>query len=67
MTFSQRTNGPVNAQLTSGPGMSTRRNFDKTLPCRKIGQGQPRAIIYINIVDLEPPMVHAKVQDHGTS
>ena len=31
------------------------------------GQGQPRVIIYINFVDLETPMLHAKFQDHPTS
>ena len=33
----------------------------------KIGQGQPRVIIYINFVELESPMLHAKFQDHRTS
>ena len=36
-------------------------------PCRKIGQGQPRVIIYINFVELESPILHAKFQDHRTS
>ena len=36
-------------------------------PCRKIGQGQPRVIIYLNFVELESPMLHAKFQDHRTS
>ena len=35
----QRTNGLVNAHLISGPTVSTKTN--------KIGQGQPRVIIYI--------------------
>ena len=51
----QRTNGPVNAHLISGPTVSTKTN--------KIGQGQPRVIIYINFVELESPMLHAKFQD----
>ena len=55
----QRTNGPVNAHLISGPTVS------KTTS--KIGQGQPRIIIYINFVELESPMLHAKFQDHRTS
>ena len=50
--LNQRTNGPVNAHLISGPTVSTKTN--------KIGQGQPRVIIYINIVELESPMLHAK-------
>ena len=41
----QRTNGPVNAHLISVPTVSTKNS--------KIGQGQPRVIIYINIVELE--------------
>ena len=36
-------------------------------PCCKIGQGQPRVVIYINFVELESPMIHAKFQDHKTS
>ena len=34
---------------------------------RKIGQGQSRVIIYINFLELESPMLHAKIQDHRTS
>ena len=37
------------------------------LPCRKIGQGQPRVIIYTNFVELESSMLHAEFQDHRTS
>ena len=54
----QRTNGPVNAHLISDPTVSTKTS--------KIGQGQPRVIIYINFVELESPMLHAKFQDHRT-
>ena len=36
-------------------------------PCCKIGQGQPRVIIYSNFVKLESQMLHAKFQDHRTS
>ena len=32
----------------------------------KIGQGQPRVIVYINFVELESPMLYAKFHDHGT-
>ena len=28
--------------------------------------GQPRVIIYINFVELDSPMLHAKLQDHRT-
>ena len=45
----QRTNGPVNAHLISGPTVSTKTN--------KIGKSQPRVIIYINFVELESPML----------
>ena len=55
----QRTNGPVNAHLISGPTVSTKTS--------KIGQGQPRVIIYISFVELESPILHAKFQDHRTS
>ena len=55
----QRTNGSVNAHLISGPTLSTKTN--------EIGQSQPRVIIYINFVELESPMLHAKFQDHRTS
>ena len=40
---------------------------DQIWPCRKVGQGQPRIIIYINFVELESPMLHAKFQDYRTS
>ena len=33
----------------------------------KIGQGQAWVIIYINFVELESLMLHAKFQDHRTS
>ena len=55
----QRTNGPVNAHLIAGPIVSTKTS--------KIGQGQPRVIIYINFVELESPMLRANFQDHRTS
>ena len=32
-----------------------------------MGQGQPRVTIYINFVELESPMLHAKFQDHRSS
>ena len=43
----------------SGPTVSTKTS--------KIGQGQPRVIIYINFVELESLMLHVKFQDHRTS
>ena len=55
----QRTNGPVNAHLISAPTVSTKTS--------KIGQDQHRVIIYINFVEIESPMLHAKFQDHRTS
>ena len=57
----QRTNGPVNAHLITGPTGSTKTNKIH------VGQSQPRVIIYINFVELESPMLHAKFQDHRTS
>ena len=38
-----------------------------TLQCCKIGQGQPWVIIYVNFVELESLMLHAKFQDHKAS
>ena len=32
----------------------------------KIGQGQSRVIIYVNFVELEFPMLHAKFKDDRT-
>ena len=57
--FDQRTNGPVDTHLISGPTVSTKTS--------KIGQSKSRVIIYINFVELESPMIHAKFQDHRTS
>ena len=39
---------------------------DQICPWRKIGHGQPRVIIYINFVELESPMLHAKFHGHRT-
>ena len=36
-------------------------------PCCKIGQGQPRVMIYINFVVLHTLMLHAKFQGHWPS
>ena len=58
-TENQKTNSPVNTHLISGPTGSTKTN--------KIGQSQPRVIIYINFVELESPLLHAKFQDQRTS
>ena len=57
--LNQRTNGPVNAHLISGPTVSTKTS--------KVDQGQPRVIVYIKVVELESPMLHAKFQAHWTS
>ena len=35
-------------------------------PGRKLVPGQPRIIIYINFIELETQMLHAKFQDHRT-
>ena len=38
-----------------------------TPPFKRTGQGQPGVIVYINFVELESLMQHAKFQDHRTS
>ena len=62
----QRTNGHVNANLISGPSLSTKANLAEFDFFLKIGQGQYRVIIYINFVEIESPMPRAKFQDHRT-
>ena len=37
---------------------------DQILSCSKISQGQPRVIIWTNLVVLERPMLHANFQGH---
>ena len=49
----QRTNGPVNVQLKSGPSLSTKRIF-----------GKMKFLFYTNFGKLESLMLHAKFQDH---
>ena len=65
-SMNQRTNGPVNADLISGPTISTKTSFNKFYPCPKIGQGQLRVIININFEELEYILLHAKFHDHRT-
>ena len=36
-------------------------------PCRKIGQGHPKVMIYINFVELHSQMLHTKFQNHRPS
>ena len=36
-------------------------------PCHKIGQGHPKAMIYINFLELLSLMLLAKFQSHGPS
>ena len=55
---------PLNDFVTVFPNQTYER---PNWTCRKIGQGQPMVIIYINFVELESPMLHAKFQDHRTS
>ena len=38
---------------------------DQIWPCRKIGHGQPRVIIWAHLIVLEHPMTHTKIQGHG--
>ena len=58
-TIYQRTNGLINSHLIFGPTVSIKTN--------KIGQSQPRVIIYISFVELESPIRLAKFQDQRTS
>ena len=37
---------------------------DQIWPCRKIGQGQPRVVIYIIFVGLQSFLLSAKFQGH---
>ena len=55
----QRTSGPVNAHLISG-------SFRQFGHCLKMGQGQLSVIMYINSVELESILLHAKFHDHTT-
>ena len=41
-----------------------KRIIDQIWPCRKIGQGQPRVIIWTNLAVLEYLMLHTKFQGH---
>ena len=63
----QRTNGPVNAYLISGATVSTKPSFAKFDIVLKMGQGQLRVIIYINFIELEYILLHAKCHDHRTT
>ena len=51
---------PLNDFVTVFP-IETHRPPNLTLLQK--GQGQPRFIIYTNVVDLDSPMLHAKFQD----
>ena len=64
--INQRTNGPVNAHLISGPTISTKTSFAKFDIVLKYGKGHLRFIIYINFVELEYIMLNAKFHDHKT-
>ena len=52
--------------LICGPTISTKTSFSKFDNHCKIGQGQLKVIIYINCVELEFRMLHAKFHDHRT-
>ena len=43
-----------------------KNKFRQILHCLKTGQGQLRVIIYINFVELEYILLHAKFHDHRT-
>ena len=40
---------------------------DLSSPCRKIGQGHPRVMIYTNFVELHSQMLHTKFRNHRPS
>ena len=42
------------------------KEVSQNLTCLKMGQGQLRVIIYINFVELEYILLHAKFHDHRT-
>ena len=61
----------VNAHLISGATVSTKTSFAKfdivlKLVCLKMGHGQLRVIIYMNFVELEYILLHAKFHVHRT-
>ena len=64
--YNQRTNGPVNAHLISGPSAKT--SFAKFDIIVKIGQGKHRVIIYIRDVNRSPDIQtlasHSEVRMH---
>ena len=62
INYNQRTNGPVNAHLISGPTVCAKQ-FEIIL---KWDKGQLRVTIYINFVELEDILLHAKFHDHRT-
>ena len=47
------------------PFSHTKNISDQIWPCRKIGQGQPRFIIWTNLVVLDHLMLHNKFQHFG--
>ena len=57
-------NGNVHVYSPGAGADSPGAFFFKNDFCRKIGQGQPRVAIYLNFVELDSPMYHAKIQDH---
>ena len=52
--------------LISWSTISTKTNFTKFDIVEKIGQGQPRVITHINIVELKYIMLNAKFYDNRT-
>ena len=68
-TLNQRPNGPVNAHLISGATVSTKTSFDKfdiVLEWVKVNSRSSLKMIYINFVEFEYIMLHAKFHDHRT-
>ena len=46
------------------PFFTYKSTRDQIWPCRKIGQGQPKVIIWTNLEVLEHSMLHTKFQSH---
>ena len=50
--------------IAPGQGQTTYKSMSQIWPCCKIGQGQPRVIIWTNYDGPKAPMLHTKPQGH---
>ena len=53
---------PIKRHSNSFP--HSKRTCDQIRSCRKGSQGQPKVTVYINFVELQSSMLHAKFQDN---